>query len=132
MNDLESAWVDAQKQLKDAQEAVREAIRNSKQTMELIASELWSVKHGDEVMFAPPGKWTEKQWKKAKVHCVTSEHHWYASHDFRQFKNRPCLQIHPINKDGTYSKAVINGYPDCWLTIEEFEKNRAVQMEANQ
>jgi hypothetical protein len=122
VSDLESAWVDAQKQLKDAQEAVREAFRNSKQTMELIASELWSVKHGDEVMFTPPGR---KQWRKAKVHCVTVEHGWYASHDFRQFQNRPWLQIHPINKDGTYSKAVMNGYPYSWLTIEEFEKREA-------
>jgi hypothetical protein len=128
VSDLESAWVDAQKQLKDAQEAVREAIRNSKQTMELIASELWSVKHGDEIMFAPD----RKHWKKAKVHCVTTEHGWYASHDFRQFQKRPWLQIHPINKDGTYSKAVMNGYPDSWLTIEEFKKKQTVQMEANQ
>jgi hypothetical protein len=128
VSDLESAWADAQKQLKDAQEAVREAIRNSKQTMELIASELWSVKHGDEVMFTPDGK----QWKKAKVHCVTGEHGWYASEDFWQFKNRPWLQIHPVNKDGSFSKAVINGYPQCWLTIEEFKKKQTVQMEAMQ
>ena len=128
MAELEQAWADAQKQLNEAQEAVREAIRNSKQTMDLIASELWSVKHGDEIMFAPD----RKHWKKAKVHCVTGEHGWYASHDFRQFQNRPWLQIHPINKDGTYSKAVMNGYPDSWLTIEEFKKKQAVQKEANQ
>jgi hypothetical protein len=120
VSELEQAWADAQKQLNEAQEAVREAIKNSKQTMELIASELWNVKPGDVVMFK-----SGKQWKKTKVHCVTGEHGWYSSHDFRQFQNRPWLQLHPINKDGTYSKAVINGYPECWRTIQEFEKQEA-------
>jgi hypothetical protein len=129
MSDLESAWADAQKRLDQAKEAVRDATRDCKQTMEVIASELWNVKRGDEVMFTPPGR---KQWKKAKVHSVATEHGWYDSHEFWQFENRPWLQLHPINKDGTYSKAVIHGYPDCWLTIEEFERQQTAKMEAKQ
>jgi hypothetical protein len=128
MSDLESAWADAQKRLNEAQEAVKDATRNCKQTMEVIAFELWSVKHGDEVMFTPD----RKQWKKAKVHCVTGEHGWHDSHEFWQFKNRPWLQLHPSKKDGSYSNAVVHGYPDAWLTIDEFERQQTAKMEAKQ
>ena len=120
MSDLESAWADAQKRLDHAQEAVKDATRNCEQIMEVIASELWNVKHGDEVMWTPDGA----HWKKAKVHSVATEHGWYMSHDFRQFKHRPWLQLHPINKDGSYSRAVVHGYPGKWLTIDEFEKQK--------
>ena len=128
MSDLGSAWADAQKRLDQAQEAVKDATRNCKQTMEVIASELWNVKHGDEVMFTPDGT----HWKKAKVQSVATEHRWYKSHDFRQFKLRPWLQLHPSKKDGSYSNAVVHGYPGRWLTIEEFERQQTAKMGAKQ
>jgi hypothetical protein len=125
MSELESAWADAQKRLNEAQEAVEGATRNCKQTMEIIASELWNVKQGDEVMFTPDGA----HWKKAKVQSVATGHGWYESHEFRQFKHRPWLQLHPSKKDGSYSNAVVHGYPGKWLTIGEFETQKATLQE---
>ena len=125
MTELEQAWADAQKRLSEAQEAVKDATRNSKETMEVIASELWNVKQGDEVMFTPNGA----HWKKAKVQSVATGYGWYESHEFRQFKHRPWLQLHPSKKDGSYSNAVVHGYPGKWLTIDEFERQQATLTE---
>lgn len=120
VRELKDAWSDAQRQLEDATKALEHAMRNCQQAMEIIASEIWSVNHGDLVMFL-----SNKQWKKAKVHCVMAQHNWFNSMDFHQFRNRPWLALHPINKDGTFSKAVVNGYPNAWLTLKEFDKQVA-------
>ena len=119
MSELEAAWDGAMSQLSESEQAVKKAIEECNSVMLIIAAERWNVKPGDVIMVKPHGK---KQWAKAKVHALAEGYGWYRKHGFSQFSSQPWLQVFSINKDGTFSKKAVHAYPDCWMTIDEFEK----------